>query len=124
MQRYQWPGNIRELENVIERAVIVSQGRTLRFDLPIDRARPTVGHEAKDAKGASPPGVEPGEPTPTRLSDLRRIEHDAVIDALKRSAGKVSGPGGAAELMDMKATTLYARIKRMRIDIREFKNRR
>lgn len=58
----------------------------------------------------------------SRRADLRKLEADAIVAALKQSAGKVSGRGGAAEILDMKPTTLYARIKRFGIDPRAFKS--
>ena len=121
LQRYHWPGNIRELENVIERAVIVAQGRSLRFDLPMDRPRTAPPLEKKPLDPAGSPDMSAAEPMLTRRSDIRRMEHDAIVEALKRSFGKVSGAGGAAALMGMKSTTLYARIRRLNIDPRAFK---
>jgi transcriptional regulator with GAF, ATPase, and Fis domain len=103
LQRYRWPGNVRELQHVIERAVIVADGARLALELPADPA------------AASP------EPRPSPLPDhgdrvltdaeLRRLEADNIREALRRTAGKVSGPGGAAELLGIKPTTLASRIK-------------
>ncbi|MFN0262271.1 sigma 54-interacting transcriptional regulator [Tepidamorphus sp. 3E244] len=115
LQTYHWPGNIRELENVIERAVIVSQDGRLHFDLPASR-RPAQ----RDGRGEALSG-EAAQPQISKRSDIHKLESDAIVSALKRSMGKVSGPGGAAEHLDMKATTLYARIKRFGIDPRDYK---
>ncbi len=115
LQAYDWPGNIRELENVIERAVILARDGRLVFDLPA----------AAPADATSPPSpISQDAPRPliSRRADLQQMEVDAIQSALQRCKGKVSGPGGAAEVLDMKATTLYARIKRFGIDARAYKS--
>ena len=116
LQAYDWPGNIRELENVIERAVILARDGRLAFDLPatqsapIDRTLPAV------------PAQNDSAPQPiARRADLQRMEVGAIQSALKQSRGRVSGPSGAADLLEMKATTLYARIKRLGIDPKVYK---
>lgn len=97
--RYDWPGNIRELENVIERQVILARDRILRFD-----------------------GLLTAEPLPELPSgedeqiltqqELVQLERENTLKALKHCGGKVSGPGGAAELLGVKATTLMSRLKK------------
>lgn len=105
LQAYPWPGNIRELINVIERAVILAQGERLTLDLP----------EAVDAG-------DPLERTDTGpikiMSDTQRRqrERENIINALKATGGKVFGPNGAAQLLDIKPTTLASRIKRFNIN--------
>jgi formate hydrogenlyase transcriptional activator len=102
---YEWPGNVRELQNVIERAIILSQGESLRFDL----ARPNT-------TGASrPSSQQPSENEVVTRDELKRRERDTIAAALKRTAGKVFGPGGAAELLGMKPSTLTSRIKALRL---------
>jgi transcriptional regulator with GAF, ATPase, and Fis domain len=101
LQRYPWPGNVRELQHVIERAVITAEGARLTIDLP--------------ARAAGPPG-EPAAPIPAADSvltdaEVRRLEADNIRRALRRAGGKVSGHGGAAELLGIKPTTLASRIK-------------
>ena len=106
MQAYDWPGNIRELENVVERAVIVSRRDHLRIELPKqDTAIPS------DAKVATP---EPGG----LVTEFERRQRDRamIVQALEASDGKVFGKGGAAELLGMKPTTLASRIKRWGIE--------
>lgn len=106
LQGYHWPGNIRELQNVIERAVILSQGNRLSFDLP-----GTVL-----AQSAPLPGLSASPDTPiVRESDRRQRDRQAIIAALKQSGGKVAGRGGAAEILDLKPTTLASRIKTLGI---------
>lgn len=127
LQAYDWPGNIRELENVMERAVILSRGGKLEFDLPHpngDSHQSTI-----PLKGDAEPGTTQEErtlssrtaPVISKRSDLQRVEIEAINAALAECRGKVSGPGGAAERLAMKPTTLYSRLKKLNIDARSFK---
>jgi DNA-binding NtrC family response regulator len=96
--RYDWPGNIRELQNAIERAIILSDGGPLEFSQLL----------------ASQPGHQEhfSEETSSLLTrdELKMRERESVIAALNQTAGKVSGSDGAAALLGMKPTTLYSRI--------------
>ncbi len=103
LERYDWPGNIRELANVLERAVITWRGGRLRFDLP-ERSgspRPPVP-EVRD---------EPSDEILTE-DEMRRLERENLRKALRRTGWKIFGPGGAAELLDVPPTTLASRVKR------------
>lgn len=105
LQAYPWPGNIRELINVIERAVILAQGERLKLDLP----------EAVDAGGP----LERADTGPIKImsdTQRRQRERENIINALKAAGGKVFGPNGAAQLLDIKPTTLASRIKRFNIN--------
>lgn len=101
----EWRGNIRELSHSIEQAVIVSEGDTL------------------DLTSALPPGSEPGAlPEPGEFMTMREFEAETrnkerklILDALDRAGGKVSGQGGAAELLQLNAKTLYSRIDKLGI---------
>ena len=108
LQSYQWPGNIRELENVIERAVIVSNTKKIDIDLPVN------GNAELTDNG----NAEASEVKKLIMTDNERQQRDRqiIIQALKETSGKVFGPGGAAELLDVKPTTLASRIKRLGID--------
>ena len=101
MQQYSWPGNIRELEHVLEQAVIVSTGPFLEF----------AGFSAAAAQ-ASPPIPLPDQ---APIKTLRDQERDHILAALKRTGGRVSGPNGAAVLLDINAKTLEARMKKLGI---------
>ncbi len=101
---YDWPGNARELQNVIERGAILARGGKLVLDL---RPRGAEGAGGGEAAPAAPAG--PGLLTETRR---RQLEEQAVAEALKAAGGRVSGPGGAAELLGLKPATLYSRIRR------------
>jgi transcriptional regulator with GAF, ATPase, and Fis domain len=95
-----WPGNVRELQNLVERALIVWQGGPLRF--PID---------VPSGLDAAAPGASPAVASPMLTRDeLKRLERESIVRALEHANGKVSGPGGAAELLGLRPTTLASRI--------------
>ena len=107
LSRYDWPGNVRELQNVIERAAILAQNGRLRIDLP-------------DSSGAQPaPGSArvkaDARPAVLTASEMRAHERANILAALQACSGKVFGPGGAAEMLDLKPTTLASRIKALGI---------
>ena len=105
---HDWPGNIRELQNAAERAVILAHGGPLRFELP--NASPGYSIAVSSAPADSPVIL-------TR-EQWKRREPESISRALKQSGGKVFGPGGAAELLGMKPTTLASRIKALGLNRR------
>jgi len=100
---YDWPGNVRELENVLERASILARNGRLRIDLP-------------DGEPARPARAAPGAAAILTKEELREQERANIRRALQKSGGKVSGPGGAAEILGLKPTTLASRIKALKIE--------
>lgn len=100
LQAYPWPGNVRELQNVIERALITSRGTRLQFVLPEE----PEGSQDESADRPPAPFVTYGE--------LRRREKENLRAALEHAGGKVYGPGGAADLLGIRPTTLYSKVKR------------
>jgi formate hydrogenlyase transcriptional activator len=117
---YDWPGNIRELHNVIDRAVILSQRGPLRTDLVLGR-RDSIPNDrpVRPPADVAAPGV-PAEGGSRVLSrtELARRDRENTIAALEQAGWKVSGPGGAAEILDIKPTTLASRLKRFGIERR------
>jgi len=97
LSNYSWPGNIRELQNVIERAVILSPGGPLTFDL-----RNTA------SAGIQEPTPIPAVPYTRR--QLLDLERRSIEEALRKSGGKIYGRGGAAELLGMRPTTVSSKI--------------
>ena len=99
LRAYAWPGNIRELANLIERSVIITAGSTL-----------SLGEWATGQ-------YNPVEPPASFLGSqtLEALEREHIVRTLERVRWRVSGPGGAAELLNLKATTLEARMKKLGI---------
>jgi len=98
LTRYHWPGNIRELQNFIERAVIVSPGATLQAPV----------RELKGPKGGASSAVT-----------LAHAESEAIERALREAGGRVGGPQGAAAKLGMKRTTLQAKMRKLGIEPRK-----
>jgi len=94
-ERYHWPGNIRELENIIERAVILSHGP----DLWIPLAELTMAVEA----------------APHSSNTLEEAEREHMLKVLKETKWVVGGPFGAAARLGMNRTTLQFRMKKLNI---------
>ena len=112
LQSYSWKGNIRELQNVIERAIILSQGGSLRFDLPNgDVLPPAVNNIMSESSD------DDMQLTPYTESERIARDKENIIRALAISDNKISGVGGAAELLGIKPTTLASRLKNMDIRI-------
>src|SRR5262249_45309543 len=95
LQAYDWPGNIRELQNVIERAVIIADSDPLAID-----ERWLGGRASRSSAGALPP---PGP--------LASQEKDLIEAALRDSKGRVAGPFGAAVRLGVPSSTLESKIK-------------
>jgi formate hydrogenlyase transcriptional activator len=101
---YHWPGNIRELQNVVERAVILARASVLELS---DFELPGLGSaSARPAGGGAP------------ADERKQIE-----DALAASRGRVYGPDGAAEALGIPSSTLESRIRRLGIDKHVFRRR-
>jgi len=107
LQSYDWPGNIRELQNVIERAVIVADKDTLSIDEQwLSGARRLIRVP----------------PTTSSPSTLATHEKDAIEAALRESKGRVAGPFGAAARLGVPSSTLESKIKALNIDKRRFRS--
>jgi len=127
MQRlvsYAWPGNIRELRNVIERAAVLSQGPILELGQDLvpteagDRA-PRAAHDPAETRPKAgtdgDPAPRAGDATPPKLSTLRDAECHHILAALRECRGVVEGPNGAARILNLHPNTLRSRMKRLGI---------
>ncbi|HSO71809.1 MAG TPA: sigma 54-interacting transcriptional regulator, partial [Thermodesulfobacteriota bacterium] len=99
LQRYPWPGNVRELRNVIERAVIVSSGEFLQVQIPL-----------------LPDGNQHSAIT------LEEAEHQHVLGVLEKTGWRIKGPGGAAEILGRKPSSLYSLMQRLGIPTKQKKD--
>ncbi len=96
LQSYHWPGNVRELENIIERALVISQGTKLELGDWFSRL------ESEDNQ--------------KYILSMQDLERKHILKVLDLTSWRVSGKGGAAEILDLKPTTLEARMKKMGIE--------
>ncbi|RUT69610.1 sigma-54-dependent Fis family transcriptional regulator [Flavobacterium cupreum] len=95
--QYDWPGNIRELEHLIERNVLLAKTTEIeKFDLPS-------------------PASNPVQMISGQMKSMEEMEKEHIMKALETCDGKVSGPGGAAELLKMQPQTLYSKMKKLGI---------
>jgi PAS domain S-box-containing protein len=107
LRHYDWPGNIRELKNVIERAVILSRGKVLRLDLAMSDILTTASeHESAQI---------PADKQLLTDAELRELERKNMVAALQLADWRVSGPNGAARLLGVKPTTLTDRMRKFKI---------
>ena len=111
--RYDWPGNIRELQNVIERAVILSPGPALRVSLADLKVR-VEPSPVRQLAAAPLPAIEAGSNIQSVLDETERSQ---ILRALEHSKGIVSGPDGAAARLGMKRSTLQFRMQKLGIRV-------
>ncbi|WP_442587423.1 sigma 54-interacting transcriptional regulator [Pedobacter sp. AW31-3R] len=102
MKGYDWPGNIRELEHLIERSILMSTTEEIQ-DIDIPATTAALPHQS-----ALPEEEQ-------SIMTLEELERAHIIKVLKHCNGKVSGPGGAAELLHIPSTTLNSKIKKLGI---------
>jgi len=102
---YHWPGNIRELEHLIERSVLLAKGSILD-DVPLPNL-PNL----QDAKGMNAVNAHPG----SKVKTIHENERDHIVEVLKKCYGRIWGPGGAAELLNVPPTTLTSKMKKLGI---------
>ena len=106
LQRYNWPGNVRELENIIDQALILSRGAPLSFPF-LDNIRP-------EAAPASP-----GENHNRELT-MHEMMRRHILSVLNLTHGRVEGRGAAAEILDMKPSTLRAKMRKLGVKVAKF----
>jgi two-component system, NtrC family, response regulator HydG len=96
LQNYYWPGNVRELQHVIERAVLLNKDATIRqVSLPTTQIQTSLAE--------------------SRMKTIEENERDYIIQVIKKCQGKISGKGGAAEVLGINVSTLNSRMKKLGI---------
>jgi DNA-binding NtrC family response regulator len=98
LTRWKWPGNIRELENFLERAVILTRGPVLYVPLA------ELENEAED-EDATP-----------QTSTLETADREHILRVLRETGGQIGGPDGAAARLGLKRTTLNSKLKKLAIE--------
>lgn len=105
---YDFPGNVRELINLVERAVITSKSSTLNLS------------DSLSALRRSSRGTDDGSFRNERIISFEAMQKQYIIEALRRTGGKVTGPGGAAEILDLNGRTLMSKMNKLGIDRNKF----
>ena len=123
LQEYSWPGNIRDLQNTIERAAILSPGDSLVVNWTLEAASPA-------AMSPTVPASNGGSRAPNREletasgdeSSLAEMERQHILAILKKTRGVIEGPAGAARLLNLKPSTTRFRIKKLGIKRQQFES--
>jgi DNA-binding NtrC family response regulator len=102
--RYPWPGNVREMQNIMERAVLLAKGDVItQISLPT-----ALGQKAAEVPATAAPKT------------MEEMERDHILTVLKKCNHRISGKGGAAEYLNLPPTTLYSKIRRLGITRKQF----
>jgi formate hydrogenlyase transcriptional activator len=112
LTRYDWPGNIRELQNVVERAVVLSAGPVLRLGpdlLPVTASSPANNDAVASVSGNGGPG------SAAELASLEEVEKRHIQEVLKQTDWVIEGPRGAAKILNLHPNTLRSRMKKLGI---------
>jgi formate hydrogenlyase transcriptional activator len=124
---WEWPGNIRELENFVERSVILTRGKSLEAPLAQLRKLKTDESKRDEPQGNQEDISRIVEETIKALSGKDRVsdrrakkQRDEIVRALTESKGRVGGPDGAAARMGINRTTLLARMRKLGIDAAQY----
>jgi transcriptional regulator with GAF, ATPase, and Fis domain len=109
---YRWPGNVREMTAVMDRAVLIGQGRTLNIAAALGQHAPAV----------APPAPEPAPPdAPAGIEPLDTMIRRHIEAALAETRGRIEGANGAARLLRINPHTLRARMRKLKIDWGSFR---
>ena len=115
---HSWPGNIRDLQNAIERAAILSTGNVLRIDWPLEPAASSCFERAGQGH-ALPVATVPAHGG--GLGTLEEIERQHFITVLRQTHGVIEGPNGAARLLDLKPSTARFRMRKLGINRQDYR---
>ena len=107
LKAYDWPGNVRELQNVIERAVITSRSGKLAFNLTQEKLNNGRRDKAERRRAS-----DDAQPVLTE-EEMKQRDRENLLNALHQSGWKITGDGGASEILGMKPTTLHSKIKKL-----------
>jgi transcriptional regulator with GAF, ATPase, and Fis domain len=113
LAEYQWPGNVREMAAVMDRAVLIGQGRTLSV----------AGALGQDGRTSAPSPARSVEAPPSRIAPLDVVIRQHIEVALDATNGRVEGAHGAARLLKINPHTLRARMRKLKIDWRQYRRR-
>jgi len=116
LKAHPWPGNIRDLQNTIERAAVIAQGNTLRVDWRLDYTDAAIPASLPPAASADAPGTA----AIAAPQSLEAVERNHIIAILKKTRGVIEGPQGAARLLKMNASTTRFRMRKLGITRADF----
>jgi len=113
LSRYNWPGNIRELQNVVERAVVLSSGPVLRLGPDL---LPASSPASATEEVVPTSVVAQGENGPSKHASLENVEKRHILEVLKQTGWVIEGPRGAAKILSLHPNTLRSRMKKLGIE--------
>ncbi len=118
--RHSWPGNVRDLQNAVERAAVLADGAELSIDWDLGPGIDTHASPAIEQPNAPSHRADGSASADARATSLEEIERQHIIAVLRQTRGVIEGPNGAARLLDLKPSTARFRIKKLGISRAEY----